>query len=128
MSESSLHVQSIDSRGEVPVLVLEGEVTIQTAPLFREALLDLFSAGARNIVIDATAVGFMDSTGLGVLASGERLLLGRGGRLVVAASEPVSDLLRTVGLQRLLEVCDSRQEGLSLARASRAHHEARSAS
>jgi anti-sigma B factor antagonist len=49
-----------------PVLVLEGDVDLQTADRLRDAVDDA-AAEATTVIIDLRAVRFMDSPGLGTL-------------------------------------------------------------
>jgi len=49
-------------------LVLEGEVDMGTRDLFAAAMRQVVDEGARSLVIDVTAVSFMDSAGLAVIA------------------------------------------------------------
>jgi anti-sigma B factor antagonist len=77
-----------------PTLRIEGEIDVATAPLLRESLLALVDGGARRINLDLAAVGFVDSSGLGVLVGALRKLEdNNGGRLRV---ENVQDGVRKV--------------------------------
>ena len=97
----------------VPVLVLEGEVDMHTAPAFKDALLDAIDDGAQCIVVDACKVTLMDSTGLGVLISGQRRLSPVGESLAVACSGRVGRLLEITGLHDVFTLHASREEALS---------------
>jgi anti-sigma B factor antagonist len=50
--------------------VVEGEIDIYTAPRLRELLIDLVSKTNYQLVVNLDKVGFLDSTGLGVLVGG----------------------------------------------------------
>lgn len=113
-------VETIEAREQVPVLAVSGELSLHTVCTFRAAVLRLIDAGARQIVVDLTAVTFIDSTALGVLMSGQRQLQPRGGAIVVAACEPIALVFKTVGLERLFAVCATRAEGLCVATARQA--------
>jgi len=77
-----------------PMLRIEGEIDVATAPQLRAALAALVDGGARRISLDLTAVGFVDSSGLGVLVGALRKLEeANGGRLRV---ENVQDGVRKV--------------------------------
>ena len=108
-------VTTIETPEQLSVLAVEGEISIHTVCPFREALQRLLDGGARQIVVDLTRVSFLDSTALGVLVSAQRRLLGGGGSLLVASCEPIAQLLRTVGLDRLFAMTTSRDESLVLA-------------
>ena len=51
----------------IEVVDVEGEIDIYTAPRLRELLIDLVSQNNYQIVVNLDKVGFLDSTGLGVL-------------------------------------------------------------
>lgn len=115
-----------DKRGSVQVLSgdtvtilhLEGEIDIGSATDFKEALLQSIAGGARRIVIDATEVTFMDSSGLSVLIVGERRLHPLGGSLAVACSDRVRRLLTMTGLQHFLRLYSNRDDALRAAMAA----------
>jgi len=56
----------VEQRGTGAVVVATGEIDLCTAPRLREALLSASRAAAR-VVLDLTAVTFLDSSGLAVL-------------------------------------------------------------
>ena len=51
----------------VPVLVVSGDLDLDTAPHLRERLIEVVDQGSRQVVVDIEAVEFVDSTGLAVL-------------------------------------------------------------
>src|SRR5689334_22444154 len=53
--------------GPFPVLAVSGEIDVFTAPLFKQAVVNLVSAGHRHLFLDLRAVTFMDSSGFGAL-------------------------------------------------------------
>ena len=52
----------------IEVVDVEGEIDIHTAPRLRELLIELADQGNYRIIVNLDRVGFLDSTGLGVLA------------------------------------------------------------
>lgn len=52
---------------DIPVIAFTGEVDVYTAPTLRDAVSRSLAAGDHKIVCDLSEVGFLDSTGLGVL-------------------------------------------------------------
>jgi anti-sigma B factor antagonist len=63
----------LDTRqdGTWAILEVAGEVDLFTAPSLRERIVQLIEEGNRQILVDLTQVGFMDSSGLGVLVCRE---------------------------------------------------------
>lgn len=82
-----------------------GELDAYTVGQFREALTGL-STTAR-VVIDLSAVPFMDSAGLGALIGGIRRTRENNGEVSVACSRPtLTRLLHTTGFDRIVPVVD----------------------
>ena len=54
----------------IEVVDVEGEIDISTAPRLRGLLIDLASKNSYQLVLNLDKAGFLDSTGLGVLAGG----------------------------------------------------------
>jgi len=52
------------------VLVVSGEVDLATSPDLDVAIIAALESGTASLVIDLTAVTFMDSSGLGVIVRG----------------------------------------------------------
>lgn len=84
---------SSDSRAGYAVITLAGRLTASGAPLLRNAVSDLVTAGEARIVIDMTQLQFVDSSGLGALVGGLKSARVAGGDLRIAS---VPDAVRTV--------------------------------
>ena len=85
-------------RDDCVVLVLVGELDLAGAPRLRQAVVAEAAAGERHVVLDLTAVDFIDSTGLGVVVGALRRLRTHDGALSVVCPEP--------RLRRVFEMCD----------------------
>ena len=85
-------------RDECVVLVLVGELDLAGAPRLRQAVVAETSAGERHVVLDLTAVDFIDSTGWGGVGGALRRLRTHDGELSVVCPEP--------RLRRVFEMCD----------------------
>ncbi len=88
------------------VVTAKGPVDLATVPALQEAI-DAQSEKARLVLVDLSAVTFLDSSGLRVLAQHHRRLVGDDGvprlRLVVT-SDPVGRLLDVSGLRSFFDV------------------------
>ncbi len=85
-----------------------------TAPLLREALLDAFETGAKQIVVNLRRVDYFDSTGLGILVGGLRRFREGGGMLRLCEPQPrVTRLLRVTDLDTIIDIYGSEQEAVS---------------
>ena len=87
-----LDVHTDETWESYTVVVVTGELDVGFAPLLRTRLLELMNAGKTDIVVDLSAVEFIDSTGLGVLIRALRQLRERGGDLRLVVNRP--DVLR----------------------------------
>ncbi len=91
------------------IIVLAGEVDIYTAPRFKESMLELLDAGVKKVVIDLSAVTFIDSTALGVLIGGLRRVHDADGAMaLVVTTSPVERVLTITGLDRVFTICTTR--------------------
>jgi anti-sigma B factor antagonist len=86
------------------VLAAVGELDLYTAPRLRDEVLAAIDGGARQVAIDLNGVGFIDSTGLGILVACLKRLREQDGRMVLVAPEssPLRRLLSLTGLEQVL--------------------------
>ena len=100
-----LDIQLEDGEGYVicrPV----GELDAFTVSQFRQALAEL--ASTPRLLIDMSAVPFLDSAGLGALIGGIRRARELGGDVAVACNRTtLVRLLRTTGFDRIVTVRDT---------------------
>jgi anti-sigma B factor antagonist len=90
------------------VVEVRGDVDLATCAQLQESLQRLVDAGDRHLVVDLTGVGFMDSSGLGVLVTIFKALREGDGRLGLAAAQPaVRRVLSITSVDRAIEVYDS---------------------
>ena len=96
------------------VVTVSGEVDMYTAPQLKQCLLDLVDGGAKKIVVDLSAVTFIDSTALGVLIGGVRRLHGAGGAMaLVVTGRAVLRVLSITGLDRVFSIHATLDEALA---------------
>jgi anti-sigma B factor antagonist len=102
-------VRSLDREPGAPaVLVVDGEVDIQTAPALDAAIGDVLGGGVVEIVIDLNAVTFLDSSGLGVLiAANKRVLASNGSLKLVCDREMILKVFRITRLVDVFRIYDS---------------------
>ncbi len=86
-----------------------GDLDAFTVSQFRQALADV--ASESRLLIDMSAVPFIDSAGLGALIGGIRRARELGGEVAVACNRPtLVRLLRTTGFDRIVTVADTVEE------------------
>jgi len=94
----------VDTSGEAAILRISGEIDISTAPQLRERLQELDS---RSVVVDLSAMTFIDSTGLGVLVGAFKRLREGGGDLVLRApTRSTRKVLELTGLSQVVTIED----------------------
>jgi anti-sigma B factor antagonist len=101
-----------DERGGFRVITLTGDLDIESCTAVRSALIDAIDGiGERGrVIVDLTALDFMDSTGLGLLVSAHRRAAERGGELrFVQPSTSVQRLFHVTGLDDVLAFHPSAQ-------------------
>lgn len=105
--EPAVSIRVNDSDAAV-VLEVRGELDVSTAPVLREKLIEQFAADRACIVVDLTAVPFMDSTALGVLVGAQKRAAAKAGWLrLVAPHQRIKRVLTTTGLDRVMHVYDT---------------------
>lgn len=86
-----------------------GELDAFTVSHFRQALAEV--ASSPQLIIDMSAVPFVDSAGLGALIGGIRRARELGGEVAVACNRAtLVRLLRTTGFDRIVTVADTVEE------------------
>ena len=89
------------SKDGIEVVNVEGEIDIYTAPRLRELLIDLVAKNSYQLVVNLEKVGFLDSTGLGVLVGGLKRVRPHDGSLdLVCTQERILKIFRITGLTK----------------------------
>ncbi|HEX9376175.1 MAG TPA: STAS domain-containing protein [Actinomycetota bacterium] len=104
------------TQGKTSVVSLRGEIDVYTAPRLRQALIDLVSGGATDIVVDMDKVDFLDSTGLGVLVGGlKRVKSNEGDLRLVVTQERIMKIFDITGLSKVFPMYESLDAALQQA-------------
>ena len=102
------------SKDGIEVVDVEGEIDIYTAPRLRELLIELASKGNYQLIVNLDKVGFLDSTGLGVLVGGLKRVRPHDGSLdLVCTQERILKIFRITGLTKVFgiyQTVDQRSE------------------
>ncbi len=89
----------------VCVVSLTGEVDVYTAPRLKEELVSVIEGGCENVIVDLEQVGFIDSSGLGVLVSALRRARERDGVVrVVCTRDNILKIFRITGLDKVFPI------------------------
>jgi anti-sigma B factor antagonist len=101
-------------RVDLALIVVDGELDLCTAPKLEKALEEGIEKGAQRLVVDLSAVPFIDSCGLGALISGLKRLRPRGGSLdLVCSRANVVRTFKVTGLLGVLGLYAKREEALA---------------
>ncbi|MFI7386264.1 STAS domain-containing protein [Streptomyces sp. NPDC049813] len=91
--------------GDVSVLTVSGEIDHDTGAPLREALLDATIGEHPHVLLDLSAVTFMDSSGLNILLSAHRNATEAGGWLRLAGTNAnVLRILQIVGVDTIIDL------------------------
>jgi anti-sigma B factor antagonist len=89
----------------IEVVDVHGEIDIYTAPRLRELLIDLVSKNNYQLVVNMDKVGFLDSTGLGVLIGGLNRVRAQDGSLdLVCTQQRILKIFRITGLTKVFAI------------------------
>ena len=102
------------SKDGIEVVDVEGEIDIYSAPRLRELLMDLASKNSYQLVINLDKVGFLDSTGLGVLAGGLKRVRAHDGSLdLVCTQERMLKIFKITGLTKVFGIHETVDQAIA---------------
>jgi anti-anti-sigma factor len=93
------------------VLSLKGEFDTFHCPSLQEEIEALVERGISHLILDLRLVKFINSTALGAIIKAHKRCRAEGGELVIA--QPLSfvrDVIRKVGIDKLITVCETEQD------------------
>jgi anti-sigma B factor antagonist len=98
----------------IEVIDVQGEIDMYTAPRLRELLIDLVSKGDYQLVVNLDKVGFLDSTGLGVLVGGLRRVRAHDGSLDLACTQQrILKIFRITGLTEVFGIYETVDQAIA---------------
>lgn len=100
-----MHVSLVDQPDDSVVVVVHGNLDVDSAPVLTTALDRVLAGPVPRVVVDLSGIGFCDSTGLSAFVVGHNRAVAHGGWVRLAApTEFLARLLDTVGLTPALAV------------------------
>lgn len=85
--------------------VISGEIDAHTAPKLREQLLAIDTKSTNKAVLDLAGVGYMDSTGIGVIVAFYKSVIADGGELTLIGLSPrLKRLFDITGLSGIIHI------------------------
>ena len=104
-----ISTRSVDEH--IPVIALEGEVDVYTAPQLKQQMLNLLDGGVKEMVVDLTSVEYLDSTALGVLIGGLKRMRERDGNLaLICPNQRIKRVFEITGLDKIFSIFNSEAE------------------
>jgi anti-sigma B factor antagonist len=87
-------------------IVPEDNIIITNAGELKETLISLINQGVTEITIDFAQVQTIDSSGLGKLLLGQKMLREKDGQLVIenVVSEYIQKMFRMIHLDKIIEI------------------------
>ena len=108
-------VVKTDKTGQTLIVKIEGDLDLNTAPAFREAVEEklAYYENLKNIVVDFSEVTFLDSSGLGVLLGRFKHITQIGGKMgLVGVKSQLIKVLELSGILRIMELFDTKDEAI----------------
>ena len=98
-----MEIDTSDLAPGAAVLRLEGRLNMVSAPRLKSAIDQAVDGGTPRVVVDLTAVSFMDSSGLGALIAGLKKARQSSGDLrITGVNQQVATVLALTNLDRVL--------------------------
>ena len=106
-----MRIQNKPVGDEVALFVLDGELDAFTGPELREELAAAAEAGKKWLLLDMSAVQYIDSVGLGILVGATKRVTEKSGDVAVIGPRPnVLRVFEVSGTRELLNVVESLEE------------------
>ena len=104
----------------IEVIDVQGEIDMYTAPRLRQLLIDLVSTGRYQLIVNLGKVGFLDSTGLGVLVGGLKRVRAHDGSLdLVCTQERILKTFRVTGLTEVFGIYETVDQAIAATKGGR---------
>jgi anti-sigma B factor antagonist len=107
-------IAGVEKRDGATIVHLTGELDLYNAHLVRDELLSAAADHPQRLIVDLSAVTFIDSTGLGVLIEARTKLANRRALLLAGPGLETRRALEISGLDRHFGVHDSLEAALAV--------------
>lgn len=94
---------------------ISGDFDMCIAAIFKEKVDNcLKQAELKDIAVDLSEVGFIDSSGIGVLIGRYKKVANLGGKMILSGMcEPVQKILSLSGVLKIIDFCQDENEALA---------------
>jgi anti-sigma B factor antagonist len=116
--EERLQIEERDLYTHTRLVELQGELELETAPLFKKRLGEDVLSETRRLIVDLSNLRFMDSTGMRTLLQLQQRVLLSGGKLSLVCANPgILRAFEVAGLLRTFDLCRTLDDALVVERA-----------
>jgi anti-sigma B factor antagonist len=113
VDEFQLTVASLNE--DVALVAVAGELDLYSAPRLQDGIDEATTTEARTVVVDLSAISFIDSTTLGVLVQRSKRLARDGQALAVVSNDPRTlRVFQITGLDRVLTIYPALDDALAV--------------
>lgn len=103
-----------DSNENIPIIIVEGDITYYTAPIMKTHMIALFEANNANIIFDFSRATYLDSTAMGTLIGGLKRSMRMGGTLaIVCTNRDIKRTFEITGLDKIFDIFDTVEDAAS---------------
>ncbi|SJM92446.1 STAS domain-containing protein [Crenothrix polyspora] len=107
-----MKIQIKTINGILFLVLEENRLDCRLAIDFKDKVSELVAEGSRLIILDLSAVDFIDSSGIGCLVTSLKLL-GPQGRIVIwGLKAPVESMFKLTRMDRVFKLCSSEEQAL----------------
>ncbi|MBS1164773.1 MAG: putative anti-sigma-factor antagonist [Proteobacteria bacterium] len=106
-------INLIEKRGSFAVVAIDiKRIDAQNACMFRDELTALLNAGSASLILDMSAVEFVDSSGLGALVGVFKSIGPRGDLALASPRPPVEKMLKLTRMDRVFRLFGTLREAV----------------
>ena len=99
--------------GGIVLLEFFGEVDILASPKIKDVITNLVQNGQEKVIVSLEKIGYIDSSGLGVLLSVLKKIREINGHLCLVCNNPqILKIFEITGLVNVFEICKCCEEGV----------------
>jgi len=108
-----MDIQVRDGANSVTILDINGEIDLYNAPEIKKTIKGNIDQGKHNIIVNLGKVGYIDSSGIGVLISSlSQLKKVGGGMKIINVQASVKKVFELTKLTSFFDIFESEQEAI----------------
>jgi len=101
----AIHYELRQAEPDVTVAALSGQLNLGNRLMeFEHAIKQRIQEGARKMIFDLSALSYIDSAGLGMVATCAGLMVKSGGKLVVSARGRIMQMFEITRLNQVIKI------------------------